>query len=105
MPRSYLSRRAAGFSAGLLMALALMNPLDARQAPAQLKGTSLRILTWSHFIPAYDAWLDKFAKEWGDKNGVKVRIDHIPHLELPARFAAVVIPALRISAYVPFASS
>ena len=33
MPTSYLSRRAAGFSAGLLMALALMNPLDARQAP------------------------------------------------------------------------
>src|SRR5262249_49971187 len=62
--------------------------LDARQPPAQIKGTTLRILQWSHFIPAYDAWYDKFAKEWGDKNGVKVRVDHIPHLEIPARMAA-----------------
>ena len=66
----------------------LLSMLDARQAPAQIRGTTLRILQWSHFIPAYDAWFDKFAKEWGDKNGVKVRVDHIPHLELPARMAA-----------------
>jgi multiple sugar transport system substrate-binding protein len=81
--RSFLRVAGAGVAGASLATM-----LDARQAPAQLKGTSLRILTWSHFIPAYDAWLDKFAKEWGDKNGVKVRIDHIPHLELPARFAA-----------------
>ena len=35
MPTSYAPRRTAGFSAGLLMALALMNPLDARQAPGR----------------------------------------------------------------------
>src|SRR5262247_2634479 len=62
--------------------------LLARQAPAQIKGTSLRVLMWSHFVPAYDAWLDEFAKKWGDANGVKVRISRIPHLELPARYAA-----------------
>src|SRR5437660_4372517 len=68
---------------------ALLTMLDARQAPAQIKGTTLRILPWSHFIPAYDNWFDTvFVKEWGDKNGVKVRVDHIPHLELPARMAA-----------------
>src|SRR5437867_12534610 len=68
---------------------ALLTMLDVRQAPAQIKGTTLRILQWSHFIPAYDAWFDnKFVKDWGDKNGVKVRVDHIPHLELPARMAA-----------------
>ena len=66
----------------------LFNMLQARQAPAQIKGTTLRILQWSHFIPAYDVWYDKFAKEWGDKNGVKVRVDHIPHLDIPARMAA-----------------
>ena len=66
----------------------LLTMLDARQAPAQIKGTTLRILTWSHFIPAYDVWFDKFSGEWGDKNGVKVRVDHIPHLEIPARMAA-----------------
>jgi multiple sugar transport system substrate-binding protein len=67
---------------------ALLTMLEARQAPAQQKGTSLRILTWSHYVPAYDAWLDDYAKKWGEKNGVRVRIDHIPHLELPARYAA-----------------
>jgi multiple sugar transport system substrate-binding protein len=66
----------------------LLTMLDARQAPAQLKGTSLRLLMWSHFVPAYDVWLDDFAKKWGETNGVKVRIDHMPHLELPARYAA-----------------
>jgi len=62
--------------------------LDARQAPAQLKGTALRVILWSHFVPAYDAWLDDFAKKWGEQSGVTVRIDHIPHLELPTRYAA-----------------
>ena len=62
--------------------------LNARQAPAQTRGTTLRMLKWSHFIPAYDQWFDKFAREWGEKNGVKVLVDHIPHLELPARYAA-----------------
>src|ERR1700687_138759 len=66
----------------------LLTMLDARQAPAQIKGSTLRILTWSHFIPAYDVWFDKVSGEWGEKNGVKVRVDHIPHLEIPARMAA-----------------
>jgi multiple sugar transport system substrate-binding protein len=66
----------------------LATMLSARRAPAQLKGTSLRILQWSHFVPAYDAWFDEFVKKWGDANGVKVRVDRIPHLELPSRIAA-----------------
>src|SRR5262249_39694188 len=67
----------------------LLTMLAARQAPAQIKGTTLRILQWSHFVPAYDDWFDnKFVKAWGDKNGVKVRIDHIPIAEVPARMAA-----------------
>lgn len=49
---------------------------------------SLKIIQWSHFVPAYDTWLDGFVKQWGEKNGVDVTIDHIPHLELPARAAA-----------------
>src|SRR2546430_12727783 len=82
--RKFLKAASAGVAGGSLLAM-----LDARQAPAQIKGTTLRILQWSHFIPAYDNWFDdKLAKEWGEKNGVKVRVDHIPHLELPARMAA-----------------
>ena len=81
--RGFLKVTGAGVAAGSLLTM-----LSARQAPAQIKGTSLRMLKWSHFVPAYDAWFDDFAKKWGEKNGVKVRVDHIPHLELPARYAA-----------------
>ena len=81
--RRFLKVTGAGVAGASLLTM-----LDARQAPAQLKGTTLRILTWSHFIPAYDVWFDKFAAQWGEKNGVKVRVDHIPHLEIPARMAA-----------------
>src|SRR5262249_57374087 len=49
---------------------------------------TLRILQWSHFVPQYDTWFDGFAKDWGKKNGITVTVDHIPHLELPARAAA-----------------
>src|SRR5262245_40151717 len=62
--------------------------LAARRAPAQQKGGVLRILQWSHFVPAYDVWFDKFVKDWGAKSGVQVRVDRIPHLELPSRIAA-----------------
>src|SRR2546427_2421927 len=81
-------RRFLKVTGGAVAGSSLLTMLDARQAPAQLRGTTLRILTWSHFIPAYDVWFDKFSAEWGEKNGVKVRVDHIPHLEIPARMAA-----------------
>ena len=81
--RSFLKIAGGSAAAGSLLTM-----LDARQAPAQLKGTGLRILQWSHFVPAYDVWLDDFARKWGEQNGVNVRLDHIPHLELPARYAA-----------------
>ncbi len=81
--RRFLRVAGAGVAGSTLLTM-----IEARQAPAQIKGSNLRILTWSHFIPAYDTWFDKMAKDWGDKNGVKVRVDHIPHLEIPARMAA-----------------
>ena len=39
-------------------------------------------------MPAYDKWYDGFADQWGAKNGVKVTIDHVPHLQIPAKIAA-----------------
>ena len=81
--RDLLKSAGAGVAGASLLAM-----LDARQAPAQLRGTSLRILQWSHFVPAYDVWFDKFVEDWGNANGVKVRVDRIPHLELPSRLAA-----------------
>src|SRR2546428_5932933 len=76
------------FSGTVVAGASLATMLDARQAPAQIRGPTLRMLKWSRFVPAYDQWFDKFAQEWGEKNGVRVLVDHIPHLELPARYAA-----------------
>ena len=49
---------------------------------------SLSIVQWAHFVPAYDTWFDKFAKDWGDKNKVAVTVDHVPVQNIPARAAA-----------------
>src|SRR5256885_16089622 len=82
--RKFLTVAGAGVAGGSLLTM-----LEARWARARNRGPTLRTRRWSHFIPAYDAWFDNvFVKEWGEKNGVKVRVDHIPHLELPARMAA-----------------
>ena len=58
-------------------------------APKKLSG-DLNILQWSHFVPAFDTYLDTWAAAWGAKNGVKVKIDRIPQADLPARFASEV---------------
>ena len=76
--RQFLGTTAAG---------ALAAPhIWARPAWAQQK--QLTILCWSHFVPAYDKWFDQFGQEWASKNNVTLTIDHIPHLNLPAKIAA-----------------
>jgi multiple sugar transport system substrate-binding protein len=50
----------------------------------------LRILQWSHFVPEYDTWFDKFATDWGAQNKIDVSVDHIANLDLPSRMAAEV---------------
>ena len=49
---------------------------------------TLKILQWSHFVPAYDKWFDPWAKEWGSKNGYTVTVDHINYADIPTRTAA-----------------
>ena len=47
---------------------------------------TLRVLQWSHFVPAYDAWFDnEFARPWGEKHDVEVVVDHVPFNEVTAR--------------------
>jgi multiple sugar transport system substrate-binding protein len=56
----------------------------------QLAGT-LRIIQWSHFVPAYDTWFDNvYIKRWGEANDTEVRVDHINQADIPARAAAEV---------------
>ncbi|HLW59254.1 MAG TPA: extracellular solute-binding protein [bacterium] len=83
--RQFLTAAGAGVAGGALLRLA---PWETGVAPAQIKGTTLRILTWSHFVPAYDTAFDKYAVDWGKTNGVDVRVDHISIDDLPARIAA-----------------
>jgi multiple sugar transport system substrate-binding protein len=88
--RSGISRRrflaSTGFAAtAATVAPSIGTPFLSR---AHAATRTLKIIQWSHFVPSYDAWLNKFVKEWGKKNEVNATIDHIPHLELPARAAA-----------------
>ncbi len=56
----------------------------------QLKG-NLSIMQWAHFVPDYDKWLDNtYIKQWGEKNDVDVKIDHINNALLPATAASEV---------------
>jgi multiple sugar transport system substrate-binding protein len=60
----------------------------SRYTHQALRGT-LRILQWSHFVPAYDRWFDNvYIKRWGERNDVEVKVDHINQADLPARVAA-----------------
>ena len=71
---------AAGLTTGFLF---------PQRAFAQQK--TLKIVQWSHFVPAYDKWFDNtFTKEWGAKNNTNVVVDHIAIGEINARAAAEV---------------
>lgn len=76
-------------SGGSTTAPAATSPGASAAATPKLGG-NLSILQWSHFVPDFDTYLDKWAADWGTKNGVKVTIDRIPQADLPARFASEV---------------
>lgn len=63
----------------------------AQAAPGGFTGGgSLKLLMRSHFVPAFDTWIDKWAADWGAKNKVEMQVDHILAGELPAKWAAEV---------------
>src|SRR5262252_8865943 len=79
-PMTMISRRQfLGSAAG---AAALGAVAHVTRQPAWAQNKEIRVLAWSHFVPAYDKWYDGFADQWGAKNGVKVTIDHVPHLQI-----------------------
>lgn len=82
-----ITRREFLKSAGAAtLAMAVAPTLLVRRASAAA-ATELRILQWSHFVPAYDVWFDKFAREWGENRSpaVKVTVDHISFSDLVPR--------------------
>jgi multiple sugar transport system substrate-binding protein len=84
--RKFLKTAGSGLAA--LSATTAAPFIFVRSARAADK--ELKIIQWSHFVPAYDKWFDQFVKDWGAANGVNATVDHIPHLEIPARSAAEV---------------
>src|SRR6202521_767141 len=63
--------------------------LFPQRALAQQK--TLKIVQWSHFVPAYDKWFDNtFTKEWGANTNTNVIVDHIAINVINARAAAEV---------------
>ena len=88
--RSRLLRRAAGAAAATVIGgasapYAFAGPL--RYTGRWLAG-DLSVVQWSHFVPAYNGWFGKWAREWGEKNDVDVNVDLEPYTDLPALAAA-----------------
>jgi multiple sugar transport system substrate-binding protein len=101
-----LTRRDLLRRAGLGGVVLVYGGLGAKTAVAgtpkfrhrQLQNT-LRILQWSHFVPAYDRWFSgargeanggEYTKRWGEANDTEVIVDHINLAELPSRANAEV---------------
>ena len=89
--RRELIRRAG--AAGISIGVAGSGFGQAFYGPLRFKGRWLKgdlsIIQWAHFVPAYDKWFDDmWAKNWGQKNDVQVKVDHILNTLLPARAAA-----------------
>ena len=58
--------------------------------PARAAKT-LKILQWSHFVPAYDKWFNnEYTKDWGKKNDIEVIVDNINLALIESRAAAEV---------------
>ena len=58
--------------------------------PARAAKT-LKILQWSHFVPAYDKWFNnEYTKDWGNKNDTEVIVDNINLALIESRAAAEV---------------
>ena len=74
---------AGGIAAGTLGPAFLLG--GCRSKPQK----TLKILQWSHFVPAYDQWFNNtFAKQWGEKNGTTVTVDNINLVDLNTRAAS-----------------
>jgi multiple sugar transport system substrate-binding protein len=88
--REDLSRRqflkgTAQVAAGLSGVLAL------RQAPpVHAQQREVTMISWNHFVPKSDEKLKELAERFTKQSGVRVKLDHIPHLQQAAKYAAEV---------------
>ena len=86
--KSGLTRRQFGKLVGA-GALAAGGPAFLFPDRARAAGKTLKIIQWSHFVPAWDTWFNgTYVKEWGQKNDTEVIVDNINLVDLPARAAS-----------------
>lgn len=86
--RKFLTATGSGLlaaTAGTALAACSGGPVTSASA----KGT-LRILLWSHFVPAFDTYFDNYAKHWGEKNHVNVQVDHVETQTVVTHFSSEV---------------
>lgn len=74
----------------LLASTGLAGMILAKTPPAFAQERELKLLTFAHFVPASDDELRKQLDEFGKQAGVKVRMDQVAHLQLPAVLASEV---------------
>jgi len=86
-----MTRREMIKTAGTAALAAGMGPAFLFPERAQAQQKTLKIIQWSHFVPAWDVWFNKtYTVEWGQKNNVNVVVDNINLVDLPARAASEV---------------
>jgi multiple sugar transport system substrate-binding protein len=91
MAKNRIGRREFVKHAGTAALAAGLASVGLSPRTARAQGKTLRIIQWSHFVPGYDKWFDgTFCKEWGQKHGTQVTVDHISIGEINARAAAEV---------------
>lgn len=85
--RDFLRLTAAG-AAGAGLAAGNLGSLLTTFVRAQQR--ELRIMSWSHFVPAFDTWFDPWAQKWGDAKGIRVTVDHVSFADITPRATAEV---------------
>src|SRR5262249_49437 len=89
--KSGMTRRTFTKLAGGALGAGVVGPAFIIPGRALAQQKTLKIIQWSHFVPAYDKWFDgTFTKEWGAKHDTNVIVDPISVGEINARAAAEV---------------
>ena len=61
-------------------------PTSATAGTADLRGATVTLLQWNHFIPTADPFFKQQAEEWGKQTGASVTIETINANDLTPRF-------------------
>lgn len=88
-PDKTFSRRTV-LHASLAASAGLAGILLTRTPPAIAQERELKLLTFAHFVPSSDDELERQLNEFGKQAGVKVRMDKVAHLQIPAVYASEV---------------